>query len=334
MMGLLGAGCARTRPIASSGIWERLEFTRPQMGVPFRMVVYATNEALAQRAVEQAFARIVDLNRIFSDYDPESEVSRLCHETPVGAEALVSGEMALVIDRSQLLAKASDGAFDITVGPLVNLWRRARRHKELPPPHLLSEARARVGWHHLRVDRRRSMVTFGVADMRLDFGGIAKGYAADEALRVLREHGFPKALVAAAGDVAVGDAPPGQPGWRIDVGGGGAAGSPPPRTALLVNAAIGTSGDAFQFLDIDGVRYSHILDPRNGLGVTNRCQVTVIAKDGLTSDSLGTAVSVLGPAAGLRLIERTRGAAGLIIEARDAGVSELRSRRLKQWLVE
>lgn len=336
MMGLVGAGCVRSRPVAPVGAWERLEFTRPQMGVPFRVVVYATNEARAQRAVEEAYARIATLNRIFSDYDPDSEVSRLCHETPVGVPAPVSVEMAFVLGKSQALARASDGAFDVTVGPLVNLWRRARRHRELPPANLLAEARLRVGWRHLDLRRTTSgaSVTLGVADMRLDFGGIAKGYAADEALRVLREHGFPRALVAAAGDVAVGDAPPGQSGWRVDIGGGAAPQSPAPRAVLLVNAAIGTSGDAFQYLDIGGVRYSHILDPRTGIGLTNRCQVTVIARDGLTSDSLGTAVSVLGPSAGLRLIERTPGAAALILEASEARVLEHQSRRLKRWFVE
>ncbi|MCC7376351.1 MAG: FAD:protein FMN transferase [Verrucomicrobiales bacterium] len=334
MIGLGGAGCAHRSPVIPEAAWERLQFSRPQMGVPFRIVVYATHEPLAQRAVEAAYARIAELNRIFSDYDPDSEVSRLCHDTPVGVEAPVSAELAFLIGRSQALAKASDGAFDITVGPLVNLWRRARRHKELPPANLQAEAWARVGWQHLRLDRRHPAVSFGVADMRLDFGGIAKGYAADEALRVLREHGFPRALIAAAGDVTAGDPPPGQKGWRVDIGGSEGDAARKPRTVLLVNAAIGTSGDSFQFLEIGGVRYSHILDPRTGIGVTNRCLVTVIAHDGVTSDSLGTAVSVLGPEAGLRLVERTPGAAALVVGSPEGGAIEQASRRLQRWLVE
>ncbi len=334
LMGLAVAGCAHRSRVMPAAAWERLQFSRPQMGVPFRIVVYSTNEGLAQRAVEDAYARITELNRIFSDYDPDSEVSRLCHDTPMGIEAPVSGEMALLIGRSQALAKASDGAFDITVGPLVNLWRRARRHKELPPANLLAEARARVGWQQLHLSRRHSTVLFAVADMRLDFGGIAKGYAADEALRVLREHGFPRALIAAAGDVTAGDPPPGERGWRVDIGGGEGEGVAKPRTILLVNAAIGTSGDSFQNLEIGGVRYSHILDPRTGVGVTNRYLVTVIARDGITSDSLGTAVSVLGREAGMRLIERTPGAAALVVEAPENGSTEQWSRRMKRWLVE
>lgn len=311
---------------------QRLEFTRPQMGVPFRIVVYAGDEAAAQRAVAAAYARVEALNAVFSDYDPDSEISRLCRDTPPGVAVSVSRDLGFLVGRSQAFAERTDGAFDITVGPMVNLWRRARRHRELPPEHLLQEARARSGWRHLRWDRRSGQITFGVAGMRLDFGAIAKGYAADEALRVLREAGFPRALVAAAGDVTAGEAPPGSPGWRVEIGQTDVTNAPPPRSILLRHASAATSGDIFQRLEIGGRRYSHILDPRTGIGLTDHSLVTVIAADGTTADSLATAVSVLGPEKGLRLVERTRGAAALILTAPDGTVRDFRSRRLKRWL--
>ena len=162
--------------------------------------------------------------------------------------------------------------------------------------------------------------------MRLDFGGIAKGYAADEALAVLRQHGIRSALVAAAGDIAVADPPPGQAGWRVEVGAIDVTHAPPPRTLWLRRSAVATSGDVFQRLEIGGRRYSHILDPRTGIGLTDHSLVTVVARDATTADSLATAVSVLGPEAGLRLIERTAGASALILRVPEGRIEVTESR--------
>jgi thiamine biosynthesis lipoprotein len=326
------AGCATAPGPRSGAGLTRYEFTRPQMGVPFRLVLYAPDEPSATRAADAAFERVARLNAILSDYDPDSEINRLCHQTPVGQPAPVSPELGFMLARSQDLARATDGAFDVTVGPVVNLWRRARRRVELPPPELLAQARARSGWQHLRFDARHRTVTFLVADMRLDFGAIAKGYAADEALRILREHGLPRALVGAAGDVTAWDPPPGEPGWRIEIGGLDLTNAPPPRLLRLRRGAVSTSGDLFQRLEIDGRRYSHIVDPRTGIGLTDHSLVTVIARDGTTADGLDTAASVLGPEAGLRLIEATPGAAALILRAPTGTIEVLESRRLPALL--
>lgn len=334
---LLGAGCVHSPKAAPTAAapatalpWQRLEFNRPQMGVPFRIVIWATHESRAQAAVDAAYQRVTHLNAVFSDYDPDSEISRLCRESVPGQPVSVSPELAYLLHRSQELAAATDGAFDVTIGPLANLWRRARRLRELPGETLLTEARARVGWRQLQIDPRRRTLTFGVPNMRLDFGGIAKGYAADEALRVLREHGFPRSLVAAAGDLVAGDPPPHQPGWRVEVGAIDLTNAPPPRTFWIANQAVATSGDLFQRLEIGGRRYSHILDPRTGLGLSDHSLVTIIARDGTTADSLATAVSVLGPDRGLQLVERTSGAAALILRA-PAEILEIReSRRLSR----
>ncbi|MCC6235297.1 MAG: FAD:protein FMN transferase [Verrucomicrobiales bacterium] len=316
--------------VEGSNSWQRLEFTRPQMGVPFRIVLYATDEAAAQQAVEAAYQRVSELNSILSDYDPESEINRFCHRIPVGTPAPVGSDFWLNLQRSQRLARETGGAFDVTVGPLVNLWRRARRHRELPPPGLIEEARAAVGWHRLQLDARRRTVTMRVPGMRFDFGGIAKGYAADEALRVLKARGFPRALVAASGDVTVGEAPPQADGWRVEVGPSGTQENlAPPRVLQLHHRAVSTSGDLFQFVVIDGRKYSHIVDPKTGVGLVNQALVTVVARDGTTADSLATAVSVLGAEEGLRLVERTRGVAAMIVERNPAG--GFASRESRRW---
>jgi FAD:protein FMN transferase len=152
-----------------------------------------------------------------------------------------------------------------------------------------------------------------VPNMRLDLGGIAMGYAADEAFKILKRHGITRAMVDASGDIVCGDAPPNVQGWRIGIAPLTESKGPPSRYLWLANGALTTSGDAFQWVEIDGTRYSHIVDPKTGRGLTTRSSVTVTAADCITADSLATAVSVLGPRKGLELIARTPGTAALVV---------------------
>ena len=319
---------------------QRFEFHRPFMGTLFRVILYAGNEPAARAAAETAFGRIAALENVLSDYDPDSELMRLC-QSPPGQPVRVSVELFDVLERAQRLAAATDGAFDVTIGPLARLWRRARRTGELPPAEALARARESVGWQKLRLDPRRRTVTLLAARMQLDLGGIGKGYAADAALAALKRCGVSRALVAASGDIAVGDPPPGTRGWRVSIGapehdaprGGerepGGSSSPPSivETLLLQNAGISTSGDAEQFVDIGGRRYSHILDPRTGLGLTERIQVTIVARRATDSDSVATAVSVLGVERGLALVEQRRDLAALILRNVDGRIERHVSRR-------
>jgi len=275
------------------------------MGVPFRMVLYATNDAHAKAASDAAFARIQNLNDTLSDYDLESELSKLSRRSGSGQPVKVSDDLWRVLATAQDWARKSDGALDVTVGPVVNLWRHARRLREFPRADRLAEARARVGYTNLVLDPKRKTALLLVPEMRLDLGGIAKGFAADEALKVLRGHGIQSALVAAAGDIALGDAPPGQPGWKIEIPSLDVTNAPPARFLTVANAGVSTAGDVFQRLELNGVRYSHIVDPRTGIGLTDHSLVTVIAREAITSDALETVVSVLGPEKGLELIKKT-----------------------------
>ena len=325
----LGAcGCARFHPQNET----RFEFTQPQMGLPFRLVFYARDQAAAEAAAQSAFARIRQLNDRLSDYDPDSELSRLSRTSDDGGGPVnVSADLWRVLARAQRLAAQTDGAFDVTVGPLVHLWRKARREKKIPRADALAAARAAVGWRHLQLDPRRRTARLLRPRMRLDLGAIAKGCAVDEALAVLGAHGVTRALVAGGGDLAAGEAPPGTRGWRVEVAPLDAPDAPPARVVLLRRAALATSGDLFQRVELDGKRYSHILDPRTGAGLTDHGLVTVIARDGLTADSLATAVSVLGPGPGLQLIERTPGAAARVVRQPGERIEAMESRRFSQW---
>jgi thiamine biosynthesis lipoprotein len=166
--------------------------------------------------------------------------------------------------------------------------------------------------------------------MRLDLGAIAKGYATDEALAVLRRLGLPRALVNASGGISAGAPPPGRDGWRVAVA-PLEPDAPPSQFLRVVNGAVATSGDTWQFVEIDGKRYSHIIDPRTGWGLTTHSSVTVLAPDGMTADGLATAVSVLGPQEGLALVEQTPGVAALIVLAGQNGRRVYESRRLADF---
>ncbi len=297
----------------STTSWTRYEFTRPEMGLPFHLVLYAPDAVTANAAAEAAFDRVQDLNDVFSDYEYDSELSRLSRTAGSGQQVPVSDDLWAVLERSQTMARRSGGAFDITVGPYVNLWRRARRLKQLPTPEWLDRVRPAVGYQHLRLDRRGHTAELLVPNMRLDLGAIAKGYALDAALRVLQERGIRSALVAGGGDMAAGDPPPGTRGWRIAVPPLDASGAPPTRYLRLSRCGMATSGDLSQRLEIDGKRYSHIVDPHTGIGLTHHTLVRVIARDCTTADALSTTISVLGWERGPDFVRRTPGAAAYLV---------------------
>ena len=306
----------------------RFEFTETHMGTRFKIVVYAATAQAATLASNAAFERIRQLDAIMSDYRETSELMLLCKQA-AGRNVAVSEDLFRVLEKSRQLAERSNGAFDITIGPVVKLWRRARRMGELPDSQRLSEALGLTGYKKLHLDRANRSATLDASGMSLDLGGIAKGYAVDEAMKVLKQNGIHQALIAAGGDIAVSAPPPGAHGWVIGVAPLESTGKPPSRYLLLRGAAVSTSGDAHQYVEIAGVRYSHIVDPRTGLAVTGPSSVTVVAPDCTTTDGLATAASVLGPEQGTKLIDSTPGGAALFTHAGEAGIVSVETRRWK-----
>ena len=316
--GLLAVVChhippAAVRPAEPTG-FSRFEFESKHMGTTFRVVLYAADAAVAKTAAAAAFARVADLDAKLSDYKADSELMRLCaaFKTRVGDPVPVSDDLFAVLAAAGELSKASGGAFDVTVGPVVQLWRHTRRTQQFPDKDELAAALGKVGYDRVRLDPKARTVRLTTAGMQLDLGGIAKGYAADEALKRLREKfRITRALVAASGDITCGDPPPGKDAWVVDIA--PIAKGQKPRTLALANAAVSTSGELEQFVEIGGVRYSHVVDPKTGLGLTGRRSVTVIARSGITADSMTKAVMLMPRAAALELVEATAGVAALIV---------------------
>ena len=287
------------------------EFESVHMGTTFRIKAFGEREQM-ERAAKAAFARVAELDQIFSDYKADSENMKLCkaNDKEPNVFRTVSADVIKVLTKANALAQKSDGAFDVTVGPLVQLWRIARRTQVLPTAKELADAKAKVGYDKIAIHTDGKRVKLGMPGMRLDFGGIVKGYAADEALAVLEKHGIKQALIAASGDIRVGDPPPGKTGWEIEIA--PLEKGKEPRKLILANAAVSTSGDLFQFVEIDGVRYSHVLDPKTGLGLTGRRSVSVVAKTGIEADSLTKACGVMPFEKAKALIESIDGAAMFI----------------------
>lgn len=322
-----GAACRGPEP-GTHAPHRRFRETRRLMGVPWTITVYATGESAAGMAIEAAFAEIKRLEGVLSDYEPTSELSRLSAAAPTQAPVAVGADLWAVLSAAVAWRDRSGGAFDPTVGPLTTLWRQARRSGVMPRADKLAAAREAVGADALVLDDERQTVLLTKPAMRLDLGGIGMGHAIDRAMRVLAARGIAAAMIDASGDIAVSGPPPGEAAWTIEVAafgngddGGGSL------TLELVDAAVTTSGDAFQAVEIEGVRYSHIVDPRTGLGVPGPAAATVIAADCTTADALATAASVLGPEAGLAFVESVPAAAGRFVAAGSGGLHEIRSSR-------
>jgi thiamine biosynthesis lipoprotein len=281
------------------------------MGTTFRVVLYARDQVAADRAFERAFERIAALDETLSDYRESSELSRITREA-VARPVRISDDLFDVLKAAETLSLQSDGAFDITIGSLSRLWRRARRQIEFPASSDVDAALAVTGYQLVTLDAAHKTVRFARPGIRLDAGGIAKGYAADRALEEVAAAGLSQALVAAGGDLALGQPPPGRAGWDVSLAGLDAEQGAPDSPVVLARCGVSTSGDAEQWVEIGGIRYSHIIDPRTGTALTGRRSVSVIASDATSSDMLATALSVLGPDQGARVIARYRHAAALV----------------------
>ena len=263
----------------------RFSFTRPLMGTEVNIVLYAVDSLEATRVADNAFVRIEALNRSLSDYLYESELNRLSETHDQWVR--VSDDLWNVLFSAQKIARLSDGTFDASVGPLTHLWRQAMERNSLPDVTALQQARSVVGYEFVHMNEVDQTVRLKKKNMRLDLGGIAKGYVADQALNVLAQEGIASAAVDVGGDIALGEPPPNTDGWNIQVF------EEEPNNIVLFNCGIAVSGDTYQYLLVHGKQYSHIVDPKTGYGVTHRRKVAVIAPSAMIADAWASTYSVM-----------------------------------------
>lgn len=335
-------GCAG--PV--DGELVRYAEARPLMGTSVRVLCYARSEAAGKAAADAAFAEATRLNAVYSDYDRNSELSRLNKSAGAPEGMRVSEDLLRVLARAEYWHHRSDGAFDASVGPLVKVWRWARRNRRMPSEDRLDAAHAVSGFKHVLIDPNRRTVRLTKEDMKLDLGGIAKGAIADAMIAKLGEHGVTRALIDAGGDVVCADGPPDKKGWKVamlplpevDKNVEAALARPEPRYVWVTHAAVATSGDAFQYVELDGKRYSHIVDPKTGLGLTTQLGVSVIVRSsaahprpGTDADALASALNVLGPDRAMDLLAKLPEAAALVMQRHaDGAMRVTESERLDE----
>ena len=283
---------------------KRVSYTHQQMGTQIGLVFYAPDTVNADTVARLVFDRIDQLNLILSDYMPQSEINRL--SSTVNTNVPVSGDLFEILELSVAVSKKTDGAFDVSMGPIVALWRNSKKNGTIPSEGTIATAKQKVGFKKIKF-LSDNVVSLTARGMQLDMGGIGKGYAADKAIELLKELGVRSALVDMGGDVTVSGAPPNKEYWLLGFTHYDSNGTEIFTKLKLRDQGVATSGDLYQYFNIDGKRYSHIVDPKTGRAITNNIQVTTIAPTGTMADAYASALSVIGFGDGQKLLEQTPG---------------------------
>jgi thiamine biosynthesis lipoprotein len=279
---------------ASHAQLQRVSFTQSKMGSPFTIILYTHDTAEANQAAAACFTLVDSLVNIFSDYIDSSELNRLCASGgPNHAPFHCSPPLFAMLLQSKYAWEKSKGRFDITLGPVTRLWRKARKEKKFPEAALVKQQLALTGFQKIELDTQQHTVRLQQSGMQLDLGGIAQGYIAQQVVNYLTTLPIENALVDVSGDIVCVGKPPGTGGWTVAVNFPESGTTLLPRQLLINNTAVTTSGDVYQYLEHDGKRYSHIVDPAKGYGITSQRNVTVIATDGTLADWLTKACSIL-----------------------------------------
>ena len=296
---------------------KRYTFEKGLMGSPFKLIIYAPDDSIANASANSAFKRIEDLNAALSDYRDDSEINSVSARSGSKDWIPVSTDLFTILHISNNISKKTDGAFDATLGPIVQEWRRATRKGYLPDKKLIKTALAKTGYRKVEFNPDFKSIKLKAKGMRLDIGGLGKGYAADEAVKVLRSYGIKSAMIDAGGKLALMDPPPGEKGWKIVI----STGSDSIRTIEYANVGIATSGPTYRYLEYKGKRYSHIVDSKTGIGLQFHLRTTVISPNATEADALATAFSVSGIDEGKKYLKLFPGNKVWLEEMKDGKVS-------------
>ncbi|WP_025762483.1 FAD:protein FMN transferase [Dyadobacter tibetensis] len=298
---------------------QRYIYEKGMMGSPFVLTFYAPNEALAKTAADSVFRRIQQLNDSLSDYRDGSEINKLSATSGSDKWVKVSPDLYKIMEISQRFSRQTKGAFDATLGPVVQVWRRAVRKEYMPAHEDIQTTLARTGYKKVLMEPKSQRIKLVQKGMRLDIGGLGKGFAADEGMLVFRHFGIDAVLIDAGGKLAIGNPPPGDKGWNIQI----STGRDSVGAVVLSNVGVATSGPTYRFLEINGKKYSHILDPKTGVGLLFNVRTTVISPNATDADVLATAFSVTGIRKGKRLVRKYyRNSKVWMVETKNGKVKE------------
>ncbi len=273
---------------------QSFRFEEPKMGTVISIVISSPDSIIARNAAYKAFVRIDEINLALSDYSEQSETWQLNAINPATWTKL-SADLGKVLIQSKAIAEETFGAFDPTIGALVQLWRRSKRKNELPTGVQINEALAVNGFDAIAIDTSTFpvKVKYLKKGMKLDFGGIGKGYAVDEALKVLVAEGFDHSFVSAGSSIAAAQSPFDRDSWEFLIEDKDKKGNGVDRIVKCNNCFIASSGDLYQYMEFGGRRYSHIIDPETGEALTNGAFVIVTAPSSTLADAYATAFCVM-----------------------------------------
>ena len=271
---------------------RKFSYSEMKMGSAFNLIIVSADSNKANHLARKSYELVDSLNHIFSNYDSSSELSKINASAGL-LPYKMSTAMLDLVQKSQYAYIQSKGAYDISIGPLSSLWRNARKAKLFPEASTVLATKKLVGLNQVKINKRLGTIFLPNANMQLDFGGIAKGYIAQWVINFLKANGIQQALADAGGDIVMSGAPLNQQGWLIGVNLPETTDQLLNKKLQLSNCSVATSGDVFQFIEYKGVKYSHIINPLTGYGVTNLRNVTIVAKTGATADWLATACSIL-----------------------------------------
>ncbi len=267
----------------------------PRLGTTVSVTFFVACDQDPRDVTDGFFGELDRLNRVISDYDPSSEISSLAKSYRPRRAISISPELFALLQKSDSLSRWSQGRFDITIGPLTQLWRRTLKDDRIPSVRQIRRARRAVGHDHLqllppgRLSLRRK-------HMRFDFGGIGKGFIGDQLADWLRRQGVESFLIDLGGDLIAGAPPPDKAGWTISI----------PwidKKMTLAHQSVATSGPDYQFFVHKDRRYSHIIDPTTGWGIDRPHSSTIVAPQGWLADGLASAAALLPPAQTLALLD-------------------------------
>ncbi len=323
---LLLAGCSTEKP-------EPISFSGPTMGTQFNVKYFESGDSRATKEIQQGVQQqLAEVNRLMSTYQPESDVSRF-NRAEIAQWFSVSKATAEVVAQANEISRQTEGAFDVTVASLVDLWGfgPTYRDAEIPSAQMIEQELMRVGYQALevRVDppalRKHTSLT-------LDLSAIAKGYAVDQVADFLDEAGVDSYMVEVGGEIRARGLKPGQEPWRIAIE------SPVPgqrsvqRVLDLMDKAVATSGDYRNYFEKEGERYSHTIDPMTGRPITHQlASVTVLAETSAKADALATALNVMGEERALAFANRYQLPVLLIVK-QNTGFVEKTSSAFAAWL--
>lgn len=281
------------------------EQSRNAMGTVFRICLYDDDHTHALACFESAFDEIERLEETLSKFRSSSEVSRI-NRLAGQREVTTDGEVFGLLEKALSYSRMTDGAFDITVGPLMRAWGFVRGEGRLPTEEELLTAREKTGYEKIRLDVSSRTVSFEIPEMEIDLGAIGKGYAVDRVTEILSEAGIETALIDAGSSTifALG-APPASAGWKVRVP-NPMDRAKPISTLTLRDQSISTSGDYERFFEINGKKQCHIIDPRSGHPVQGIVQASLVAPNATMSDALSSAIFVMGAEAGSKVVDNLK----------------------------